>query len=253
MGWSMLHDGDCNTNTAPPPNLPVDCTDICLNARVGGEADWGQKLDKLHDKLDSFLQQNSERPSDAKPDWGQKLDKLNDKLDSFLQQNRERKLETKPLSNNNEDNGASNPSSTKRFPESVSHFAKGLVRINRQELFDRYDFGVPMNPNANKQDILMLYDSERSMPSNDKQIAHAAEYGGEIPKLDAKSATSNCDMMNVMFLKRPDGDPRMCTAIVGGQYQSSHIQKVCMEKYLLLYHLLFFGSFHIVSLFMGQL
>ena len=83
-----------------------------------------------------------------------------------------------------------------------------------------------MDTNADKQDILMLYDSKRSLPS-DGRIAHSAEYGGDIAQLDAENATSNCDTMNVMFLKKPaqDQGARICTAIVGGQYQSYHIQK----------------------------
>lgn len=109
-----------------------------------------------------------------------------------------------------------------RFPNSVSHFANGLVTINRKDMFDTYDFGVPINSGAENEDILMIYDSTRALPS-DKDIAHAAQYSDDIPHVSAVDATANCETMNVMFVKNPGR--RQCMAIVGGQYQGYHIQR----------------------------
>lgn len=113
--------------------------------------------------------------------------------------------------------------SSHRFPDSVSHFANGLARVGHKELFDQYDFGVPMSDRAHKQDALILYDSQSSLPS-DKNVA--AQLNGEIPRLSAKDATENCDVMNAMFIENPArARSRQCLAIVGGQYQSYHIQR----------------------------
>jgi len=81
-----------------------------------------------------------------------------------------------------------------------------------------------MNGNAEKEEVLVLYDTKRALPS-DEQIRHAAEYGGDIPKADAESSTANCDTMNVLFVKNPDSHARQCVAIVGGQYQGYHVQR----------------------------
>ena len=113
--------------------------------------------------------------------------------------------------------------SSPRFPNSVAHFANGLVRVNRKDIFQTHDFGVPIDADGENQEVLLLYDSKKALPS-DKNIAHAAQFNEDIPLLSAADATANCDAMNVMFVKNP-GSIRQCMAIVGGQYQGYHIQR----------------------------
>lgn len=114
---------------------------------------------------------------------------------------------------------------SKRFSKKLSHWASGLVSINRKDLFDNYDFGVPMSEGAEKQDVLMLYNEKRAMP-NDRSLSRAAEYSGDIPHTSATEATENCDTMNVVFIKNPESRTlRQCTTLVGGQYQGYHVQR----------------------------
>lgn len=117
------------------------------------------------------------------------------------------------------------PGESKRFSKTLSHWASGLVSINRKDLFDKYDFGVPMSEGAERQDVLMLYNEKRAMP-NERSLSRAAEYNGDIPHTSAMEATENCDTMNVVFIKNPESRTlRQCFALVGGQYQGYHVQR----------------------------
>jgi hypothetical protein len=113
--------------------------------------------------------------------------------------------------------------SGQRFNKSLSHFLSGAVAVNRQKLFDAFDFGVPISDMASTQNTLILYDSVRSLPS-DNTMADAAQSDGEIPEMDALSATENCDAMSALFIKSPP-KLRQCYALVGGQYQGYHVQR----------------------------
>lgn len=110
-----------------------------------------------------------------------------------------------------------------RFNRSLSHFLNGAVTVNRQKLFDAFDFGVPISDNASYQNTLILYDSTRSLPS-DATMKAAAQNNGEIPEMDALDAMANCDAMNVIFIKSPI-ELRQCYVLVGGQYQGYHVQR----------------------------
>jgi hypothetical protein len=111
-----------------------------------------------------------------------------------------------------------------RFGSSLDHFANGFVSISRKNLFNSYDFGVPMSSNADKESTLILYQSAAALPSNET-LKLAALYDGDIPHMNnALDATENCDQMNVLFIKTPNS-LRQCTALVGGQYQGYHIQR----------------------------
>ena len=114
---------------------------------------------------------------------------------------------------------------SKRFSSKLSKWAAGLVSINRKDLFDTYDFGVPMDPGAEKEDVLMLYNEHKALPS-DRSLSRASEYNGDIPHTNAKEATANCDTMSVVFIKNPDSRRvSQCVALVGGQYQGYHVQR----------------------------
>mmetsp|Transcript_45068 Transcript_45068/g.94502 ORF Transcript_45068/g.94502 Transcript_45068/m.94502 type:complete len:636 (-) Transcript_45068:263-2170(-) len=207
MGWTLAtppnchDDTDSSSSTARVLNhdspgsqdASSSCVDMCLSALIGGKK--GELARKLDGKLDAIIEQALETRCPAvlpsHEGGGNTGSKMNDK----------------------------------RFSGSLNHFANGLVKINRKDLFDTFDFGVPMNPGAEREDVLMLYDSRTALPS-DTRLAHEAEYGGKIPHTDAVTATSNCDRMNVVFMKNPSRPAlRQCFALVGGQFQSYHIQK----------------------------
>lgn len=195
MAWTIhspTHDHqDCSNNKLDAPSSSSDCTNICLNAVIGGQGELATLLDG---KLDVIL--------------AEKIDKA---------------VETVCPSRGGGSGGSS--SVNKRFDPKLTHFANGMVSINRQDMFETYDFGMVMDPGADREDVLMIYDSKSALPSN-KEIAYAAQYGGDIPHTDANTATENCDTMNVMFIKNPGHRKlRQCVALVGGQYQSYHIQK----------------------------
>jgi len=195
MAWSISPQReDCNIDTNPTISStePLECKDICLNAaRAGSHSDLSKKLDLIFEE----------------------------KIDKICPGRNNDKSTTQNKSSN---------SSSKRFTKSLQHWIQGMVQINRQDLFNKFDFGMPMDPKADKEDVLLLYDSKKAFPSSDEQVAHNAEYNeGDIPIIDATTATENCDVMNVMFLKNAGKNQgmRQCVALVGGQYQSYHIQK----------------------------
>jgi len=112
------------------------------------------------------------------------------------------------------------------LPKSISHFARGLVRVAKDDLMQTFDFGVPPNQNSEGLDALILYNKKEALPS-DKDVARAARYedpSNPLPFLSAKTATENCDTMNVVLMNNP-GNTRQCFALVGGQYQSYHVQR----------------------------
>ncbi len=198
MAWSLpsssteqqegCRDNSASSTTTSSSSASTDCSEICLNAVLGGQGDLARKLDG--------------------------------KLDSIVRSRVEKALEIECPSAS-----SSNSKFSKRFPESLSHFANGLISINRKDMFDKYDFGVPMDKNAENENILVLYDSKASLPSNNK-LATAAEFNGDIPQADATTATSNCDVMSAIFVKNFEPtEVRQCLAIVGGQYQGYHVQR----------------------------
>ena len=117
--------------------------------------------------------------------------------------------------------------SSNLFSKSIQHFAQGLLKVSKDDLMSTFDFGVPPNPNTKSYDALILYNKKESLPSN-KTISSAAQYKAptqqSLPHISAKEATENCDTMNVVLTNNP-GNTRQCLALVGGQYQSYHIQR----------------------------
>jgi hypothetical protein len=91
---------------------------------------------------------------------------------------------------------------------------------------ETFDFGVPINANSEGLDALILYNTQAALPSN-KEIARSARHEDStkpLPLLSAKTATENCDTMNVVLIDNP-GSTKQCFALVGGQYQSYHVQR----------------------------
>ena len=116
--------------------------------------------------------------------------------------------------------------SSKLISKSISHFVQGLVRVSKDDLMKTFDFGVPPNPDSQDLDAIILYNKKEALPS-EEYIAKAARYEDPtkpLPLLTAATATQNCDTMNVVLMNNP-GNTRQCFALVGGQYQSYHIQR----------------------------
>ena len=115
----------------------------------------------------------------------------------------------------------------KRFPDTMSGFATGIARINKDDLIAKYDFGNPVDKSngSGEEDAIIIYVDKKAMPRSNKTTAHSVEYndGGGIPLLDAQTATENCDGMNVIFTGNPENQAQ-CTAILGN-YESYHIQR----------------------------
>lgn len=118
-------------------------------------------------------------------------------------------------------------SKVKRFPDTMQRFARGIARINKDELNDQFDFGNPVEKSdgTGDEDAIIIYNDWKAIPTSDKGISHAVEYndGRGIPLLDAQTATENCDGMNVIFTGNPENRAQ-CTAIIGN-YESYHIQR----------------------------
>ena len=113
----------------------------------------------------------------------------------------------------------------KLFPRPLNHFANGLVRVSKNDIMSTFDFGVPPNPNSAGKEALILYNTAKALP-NDKSLAAAANLNGytSLPFTNATTATENCDSLNVVLTDIPGG-MRQCFALIGGQYQSYHIQR----------------------------
>ncbi|KAL7429074.1 hypothetical protein ACHAXM_001525 [Skeletonema potamos] len=111
------------------------------------------------------------------------------------------------------------------FPRGLNHFANGLVRVSKDDIMSTFDFGVPPNPNSKGKEALILYNTYKALP-NDRSVAAAANLNGytALPFINATTATENCDSLNVVFTDIPGG-MRQCFALIGGQYQSYHIQR----------------------------
>ena len=215
MAWTISPPKeDCNNNSSSESapsrvltnNIPAnndkascDCTDICLSAVLGGQ---GELAHRLEGKLDAILETKAEQALESK---------------------------CPKCSSSGGKGGSKSSSSSSSNSNKISHFAKGLITVNRKDLFDTYDFGVPMNSNAENEDILMLYNTQGSLPS-DPQLSTAAKLSlagnSEIPHMGSVlDATANCDQMNVIFVESPERNHQQCMAVVGGQYQGYHIQR----------------------------
>mmetsp|Transcript_333 Transcript_333/g.762 ORF Transcript_333/g.762 Transcript_333/m.762 type:complete len:651 (-) Transcript_333:506-2458(-) len=119
-------------------------------------------------------------------------------------------------------------SHTRRFPQkTMNNFAYGIARTKKDDLNKLFEFGNPMDAGqgAGKEDAIIIYQTSKALPSTNERLAHSAEYddGKGIPLTDPKTATENCDAMNVIFTANP-GNTRQCTAIISN-FESYHIQR----------------------------
>ncbi|KAL7524591.1 hypothetical protein ACHAWF_001008 [Thalassiosira exigua] len=107
------------------------------------------------------------------------------------------------------------------LPEKIAH---GLARVTKDDLMTTFDFGVPPNPEFKGNDAVVLYSKADALPSDEKIAAAAQSVRETPPHLSATQATENCDVMNVILMDNP-GNARQCYALIGGQYQSYHVQR----------------------------
>ncbi|KAL9185412.1 hypothetical protein ACHAXT_003189 [Thalassiosira profunda] len=123
-------------------------------------------------------------------------------------------------------NKANTASESPRFPKTTGKFANGMGRIKKDDLVQFFDFGNPMEPGrGGKEDAIIIYQHKNALPSSDESLAHAAQYNDRngLPLMDPKTATENCDALNVIFTDNP-GSTRQCTAVIGN-FESYHIQR----------------------------
>lgn len=112
-----------------------------------------------------------------------------------------------------------------RFPDTVSQYMNGVVRINKDDFASKFDYGIPMdNGKLQNSEVLLFYTSPKALPAsaNDEETAKI-ESGKGIPLLSVNQATENCDTMNVINLSNP-GNTRQCLAVVGN-YEAYHMQR----------------------------
>jgi hypothetical protein len=110
-----------------------------------------------------------------------------------------------------------------RFPKQVEDFVVGMGRINRDEFAETFDMGVPLDKSKEtNEEVLIMYSQAHSMPSNPFPRKEA-ESMTELPLLDVKDATKNCDFLNVILTDHSKSR-RQCIALFG-QYEAFHIQK----------------------------
>lgn len=120
--------------------------------------------------------------------------------------------------------------STSRTSNGVSDFAHGFARIDHDEFIQTYDYGVASQHFDSKgsSEALILY-TKKAVPSDAKTAAAVTGNDGEMaPLLDAKTATENCDVMNVVTLAARNADT--CTVVLS-DYESFHMQRWMRQPY----------------------
>jgi hypothetical protein len=133
--------------------------------------------------------------------------------------------------------------SRRRFPPTVSKIATGASLIRKNDFLSTFDYGIPRPPSKRqdesdpgKDEVLLLYGSDRALP-DDEGGAEAAVYyvregGGDDvddgrrqpPIMSASDATRNCGGLNVIYVESHDSKLDLCTAIVGN-FESYHVQR----------------------------
>jgi Nucleotide-diphospho-sugar transferase len=116
------------------------------------------------------------------------------------------------------------------FPDSLSSLFTGASMIQRDSFIQEFDVGVPWNsPKPGATDVLLLYGSERSLPSDYFEKSQNKNKNARIPDESlirasydsATDATSNCHTVKVI-LTEPNSKHE-CVAIVP-QWESFHVQ-----------------------------
>ena len=111
----------------------------------------------------------------------------------------------------------------------MSGYLAGQVRVSRTEYLDKFDYGTAHDHNmksSGKQEVFILYHSDRALPLDKESFGHkAAKYQtDEFPVIDVDDATKNCNELNTVVLDAGGGNGMQCTAIIPG-YPSWHLQR----------------------------
>jgi len=102
----------------------------------------------------------------------------------------------------------------KPFPKSTSNFIIDYTTVDRMDLNDLLEVGVPMD--ATKRDAgdaIILYTNAKSLPST----------GGGSTRLTPQQATANCDTVKLIFTE-PQKKMGECIALLP-QWESYHVHK----------------------------
>ena len=118
----------------------------------------------------------------------------------------------------------------RRFPTTIRKFANGAALVGKNDFIQQFDYGIPKPPSKReyekdpgKDDVLLLYGSQKSLPDDSTGIVNSNESDAEIPHMSALDATKNCAVLNVIYTDTHGGEEQ-CMAIVGN-YESYHIQR----------------------------
>jgi hypothetical protein len=202
----------------------ASCSSFYLGAFAGVAASGGQKSEpnngcnnnnnNVNQIDDKEIQRRVNELVDEKIKWLTSPNKIHELCNKH-------KCDNKPAASH-QNNGSKEH---KLFTRPLNHFANGLVRVSKNDIMSTFDFGVPPNPHSEGKEALILYNTAKALP-NDQSLAAAANLNGytSLPFANATTATENCDSLNVLLTDIPGG-MRQCFALIGGQYQSYHIQR----------------------------
>ena len=129
------------------------------------------------------------------------------------------------------------------FQYSHSSLVNGIARVSKDEFVQRFDFGSPQEKGegTNAQDVLVLYNTMKSIPTSNEQNTNDVQYGKDdgtststskgnnnsdnsiFPFMSTQEATENCDTMNVVTVGNP-GHTNQCTVLINN-YENYHVQR----------------------------
>jgi Nucleotide-diphospho-sugar transferase len=109
------------------------------------------------------------------------------------------------------------------FPSSIGSYASGMAVVDRDSLAVTLDMGVPLDPSMrNNNQVLLIYQSDDSLPNADIAKQQAISLNESIPSLLVDDALANCHAVHVI-LTQPS-KRHQCLAVMH-QYESFHLQK----------------------------
>jgi hypothetical protein len=115
-------------------------------------------------------------------------------------------------------------SSRGRYPN--IDLAHGVARINEKSFKETYDYGYPewTNTPDNYEEVLIFYDSDRSLPNNVVKARAATNNEVEPPLFqNALEATQNCAVMSVLVTGKTEGYETMGMCVVIRDHYSSNL------------------------------
>jgi len=111
-----------------------------------------------------------------------------------------------------------------KFPQTTGNYAQGMARIPKDNFFEYFDIGVPVDQyKQGSKDVLLLYNRQQSFPKDYKDPETITD-DSSIPYFaDTDAAVEKCDFVHVILTDH-SRTKNQCTAIVPN-YESYHIQK----------------------------